>query len=154
MLTIDDSSSGDAWLAIDVNGGVTVYCGKVELGTGVETALSQIVAEELYLDFSHIVRFVQGDTSLTPNQSYTAGSNTIYQGGVQLRQAAATAFQELLQLASQQIGVAMPSLRAKNGMIGIGHNLQSRTHLWPAGQPAADPTGGESERQAQEPCRL
>ena len=125
VLTIDDGS-GDSWLVIDASGNTvvaTVYSGKVELGTGVETALSQIVADELYLDFSQIVGFVQGDTSLTPNQGYTAGSNTIYVGGVQLRQAAATAFQQLLQLASQQIGVAVPSLRAQGGMIGVGHNL-------------------------------
>ena len=122
-LAIDDPASGDAWLAIDASGGVTVYCGKVELGTGVQTALSQIVAEELYLSFGQIVTFIQGDTSVTPNQGYTAGSQTIQGAGVQLRQAAATAFQALLQLASQQIGVAVPALRAQDGKIGIGHNL-------------------------------
>ncbi len=37
----------DAWLAVADDGRVTLFSGKVELGTGVETALSQIVAEEL-----------------------------------------------------------------------------------------------------------
>src|SRR5579875_1701922 len=119
----DAANQVDAWLSIDTNSNVTVYCGKVELGTGVETALSQIVAEELYLDFSQVVSFVQGDTSLTPNQGYTAGSQTIQGGGVQLRQAAATAFQQLLTMASQQIGVPTQPLQAKSGKIGIGHNL-------------------------------
>ncbi len=32
---------------MDAQGQVTVYSGKVELGTGVSTALRQIVAEEL-----------------------------------------------------------------------------------------------------------
>lgn len=113
----------DAWLAIDANNGVTVYCGKVELGTGVETALTQIVAEELYLDFSQVVSFVQGDTSLTPNQGYTAGSQTIQSGGVQLRQAAATAFQQLLTLASTKLGVPTSQLVAKSGSIGIGPSM-------------------------------
>ena len=133
VLTIDDGS-GDSWLVIDASGNtvvVTVYSGKVELGTGVETALSQIVADELYLDFSQIVTFVQGDTSLTPNQGYTAGSNTIYAGGVQLRQAAATAFQQLLQLASQKIGVPPDALSASNGVIGIPHNnTMTHTHSY------------------------
>ena len=29
----------DAWLAVGADGQITVYCGKVELGTGVQTAL-------------------------------------------------------------------------------------------------------------------
>ena len=116
----DDPDQVDSWLTIDTDSGVTVYSGKVELGTGVETALSQIVADELYLDFPGIVGFVQGDTSLTPNQGYTAGSNTIYAGGVQLRQAAATAFQHLLQLASDYFtsqAIPFTTLVAQGGYI-------------------------------------
>ncbi|HET9016267.1 MAG TPA: molybdopterin cofactor-binding domain-containing protein, partial [Thermomicrobiaceae bacterium] len=124
-LTIDDTASGDAWLVIDASGGVTVYSGKVELGTGVQTALSQIVADELYLDFSQVVGFVQGDTSLTPNQFYTAGSQTIQVGGVQLRQAAATAFQELLKLAAAALNVSTAKLVARGGSIGIGPSMTS-----------------------------
>ena len=41
----------DSWLAIAPDGTVTVYSGKVDLGTGVETALAQIVAEELDVPF-------------------------------------------------------------------------------------------------------
>ena len=37
----------DGFLAIDANGGVTVYSGKVDLGTGIRTAMAQIAAEEL-----------------------------------------------------------------------------------------------------------
>ncbi len=113
----------DSWLVIDTDGGVTIYSGKVELGTGVQTALSQIVAEELYVNLDEIT-FVQGDTSLTPgDKGYTAGSNTIRSEGPKLRIAAATAFQTLLQLASQQIGIPIHALEARAGMIGIGHNL-------------------------------
>ncbi len=121
--TTNATDQVDAWLAIDANGGVTVYSGKVELGTGTQTALSQIVAEELYLDFSQIVDFVQGDTLLTPNQGYTAGSQTIQGEGPLLRQAAATAFQQLLTLASQQLGVSTSQLVAKGGSIGIGPSM-------------------------------
>lgn len=115
----------DAWLAIDVDNGITVYSGKVELGTGVQTALSQIVAEELYLDFPQIVSFVQGDTTLTPNQGYTAGSQTIQGEGPLLRLAAATAFQQLLTLASQQLGVSTSKLVAQGGYIGVGQQMKN-----------------------------
>ena len=68
---------------------VTVYSGKVDLGTGVRTALAQIVADELDVPFDR-VKIVQGDTALTPDQGPTFGSLSIQIGGVQIRQAAAT----------------------------------------------------------------
>jgi CO/xanthine dehydrogenase Mo-binding subunit len=37
----------DSFLTIDADGAVNVYSGKVDLGTGVKTALTQIVADEL-----------------------------------------------------------------------------------------------------------
>ncbi|HZV26594.1 MAG TPA: molybdopterin cofactor-binding domain-containing protein [Acidothermaceae bacterium] len=119
----------DSWLVIGPDNRVTIYSGKVELGTGVQTALTQIVAEELYLTIDQI-SFVQGDTSQTPgDKGYTAGSQTIQSEGPKLRIAAATAFQALLKLASQQIGVSTHALRAQNGQIGIGHNLnRARTY--------------------------
>src|SRR6185437_16407015 len=54
-----DFKSVDAWLAIGGNGQVTVYSGHVELGTGVETALTQMVADELDVPFAS-VDIVQG----------------------------------------------------------------------------------------------
>src|SRR5262249_11930645 len=55
----------DSFLAIDAKGAVTVYSGKVDLGTGVSTALRQIAAEELDVPVTRI-ELVQGDTALTP----------------------------------------------------------------------------------------
>ena len=37
----------DAWLAVGTDGRVTIYSGKVDLGTGVKTALTQMTADEL-----------------------------------------------------------------------------------------------------------
>jgi len=112
----------DSW--IEVGGGddtlVTIYAGKVELGTGVRTALTQIVAEELAVTL-HQVAYVQGDTDRTPgSQGYTAGSKTIQNEGPSLRLAAATAYQGLLGLAAAQFGVDASQLRARNGRIGVG----------------------------------
>ncbi len=122
----DSSFAVDSWLTISHNGTVTVYSGKVELGTGVQTALTQIVAEELYLSPLQI-SFVQGDTSLTPgDKSYTAGSKTIQTEGPPLRLAAATAFHTLLNLASRQLNAPTDSLVALNGFVGIGPELRRK----------------------------
>lgn len=112
----------DAWLVVNRDGMITIYSGKVELGTGVQTALTQIVVEELYVRMEQ-VRYVQGDTALTPNQGYTAGSKTIQNQGPLLRRAAATAFRKLLDLAAEQLGVPVTELRAQDGTIGVGQNL-------------------------------
>ncbi len=93
----------DSFLAIDNSGKVTVYSGKVDLGTGVSTALRQIVAEELEVPMGHI-ELVEGDTLLTPDQGTTWGSLTIQVGGMQLRQAAAAAREMLLAQAAKKLG--------------------------------------------------
>ncbi len=107
----------DAFLAIDSSGRVTLYSGKVELGTGVSTALTQIVAEELYVPLVS-VGLVEGDTALTPAQGKTWGSLTIQAGGIQIRQAAATARQALLQEAGKRLVVPVGDLIVEQGVVG------------------------------------
>lgn len=82
----------DGFLAIDAKGSVTVYSGKVDLGTGIQTAMAQIAAEELSVPLNRVT-VIQGDTLLTPDQGVTFGSLSIQNGGMQIRQAAATARQ-------------------------------------------------------------
>src|ERR1700682_5708142 len=89
----------DGFLAIDSDGAVLVYSGKVDLGTGVRTAFTQIVAEELDVPLSRVT-VIQGDTALTPDQGTTSGSLSIQNGGMQLRRAAATARRALLDRAA------------------------------------------------------
>ena len=85
----------DSFLAVTADENVTVYSGKVDLGTGVRTAMAQIAAEELDVDMARVT-VIQGDTLFTPDQGLTAGSLSVQVGGMQLRQAAATARQKLL----------------------------------------------------------
>src|ERR1700691_3453408 len=94
----------DGFLAIDPQGNVTVFSGKVDLGTGVRTAITQIVAEELDVPMAR-VNVIQGDTLLTPDQGPTYGSLSIQNGGVQIRQAAATARRALLRQAAQRLSI-------------------------------------------------
>jgi CO/xanthine dehydrogenase Mo-binding subunit len=113
----------DAFLAIGADGRVTLYTGKVDLGTGIRTALAQIAAEELDVSFDQLT-ITQGDTALTPDQGPTWGSFTIQNGGMQIRRAAATARKGLLDLAANRLGVAAGALSIDNGTIkGNGRNV-------------------------------
>jgi CO/xanthine dehydrogenase Mo-binding subunit len=106
----------DGFLAIRADGTVTVYSGKVDLGTGVETALTQIVADELEVPPSTI-SMVMGDTQSTPDQGPTYGSLSIQNGGVQIRLAAATARAALIDLAATKLGAKPGDLEAANGVV-------------------------------------
>ena len=109
----------DGFLAIDARGRVTVYSGKVDLGTGLETALTQIAAEELSVPLDRVT-VIQGDTALTPDQGITWGSLSIQNGGMQIRLAAATAREALLTQVASAHGVAKESLTIKDGVITPG----------------------------------
>jgi CO/xanthine dehydrogenase Mo-binding subunit len=109
----------DSYLAIDAKGAVTLYSGKVDLGTGVETALAQMAAEELDVAFSR-VRVVQGDTALTPEQGTTWGSLSVQIGGIQVRQASAAAKAKLLEEAAHRIGVRKEDLKVFDGTVSGG----------------------------------
>lgn len=105
-----------AFLSIDAQGGVTVYVGKVDLGTGVRTGMTQIAAEELDVPMARIT-IVEGDTALTPDQGVTYGSLSIQNGGVQLRAAAATARRELIRLAAERLRTEPAGLRVEDGVV-------------------------------------
>ena len=109
----------DSWLAVKADGGVTCFTGRVDLGTGIRTALAQIVADELDVDLDRVT-MVMGDTARTPDQGTTSASNTIQREAVPIRHAAADARQMLLKLASDRLGVAVSDLRAASGIITSG----------------------------------
>ncbi|HXV49125.1 MAG TPA: molybdopterin cofactor-binding domain-containing protein, partial [Candidatus Binatia bacterium] len=113
-----DPTQLDSWLAIAPDGTVTVFSGKVDLGTGVETALAQIVAEELDVSFNR-VHMIGLDTAKAIDQGITAGSRTIERGGPQLRQAAAAAKQELLKLAAARLNATPEKLMVRNGIVSV-----------------------------------
>ena len=125
----------DAFLSIDGKGEVTVYSGKVELGTGVSTALSQIVAEELSVPFAR-VKIVQGDTQLTPDQGPTFASLTIQNGGMQIRTAAATAREALLAEAARRLGTPKAQLSIQAGVVTSQPSGKSISYGQLAGQRA------------------
>ncbi|MGD0750765.1 MAG: molybdopterin cofactor-binding domain-containing protein [Anaerolineales bacterium] len=108
----------DDWLEINPDGTVTAFSGKVELGTGVRTALAQIVAEELDLPLER-VQMVMGDTERTPDEGYTAGSMTVSSSGTALRNAAALARRTLLEMAAERLDARPDELTVQAGLISV-----------------------------------
>src|SRR6202158_1099681 len=108
-------------MAIAKDGTVTVFTGKVELGTGVITALAQIVAEELDVRFDKVY-LDSGDIDKAVDQGVTAAARTIERGGPQLRQASAAARQELLKLASARLDSPVNMLTVTDGVVSVVGN--------------------------------
>jgi len=118
----------DSFLAIDKAGKVTLYTGKVDLGTGINTALAQMCAEELDLPFNS-VSLVTGDTALTPDQGTTWGSLTVQSAGMQIRNASATARSALLDEAAKKLNARKEDLTVSDGVISGGGKKISYAQL-------------------------
>src|SRR5579864_5345090 len=108
----------DSWIAIASDGSVTAYTGKEELGQGMSTAQMQLVAEELCVPF-HRVNLIAADTSITPDQGVTSGSQSSPANfnHTNLAGACATAREALLQLGSNHLSIPASDLVAVDGTI-------------------------------------
>lgn len=111
-----DSNNIDAWLKLSDEGKVTLLTGKMELGQGIRIALKQIAAEELDVDLSRI-HIIIADTERTPNERYTAGSASIENSGMSIRQAAAEARYRLIRMAAEKLRSPFTSLIVNDGLV-------------------------------------
>ena len=108
----------DSFVSMEPNGKVTIFVGKVDLGTGTKTAMAQIAADELDVAFEQI-EMVMGDTATTPDQWITGANLTIAQGGGELRRACATARAALLARASAKLGAPASELQVSQGVVSL-----------------------------------
>ena len=108
----------DSFISLEPNGKVTIFVGKVDLGTGTKTALAQMAADELDVAFEQI-EMVMGDTATTPDQWLTGANLTIAQGGGELRKACATARAALLTRASTKLGAPVDQLQVERGIVRL-----------------------------------
>ena len=113
---VPGSKDFEVFLALGADGRVTAFNGHVDLGTGIGTALGQIVAEELDVAFERVT-VVLGDPARTPDQGATIASETIQVTAVPLRHAAATARQALLGLAAERLDLPNSALRVEDGVV-------------------------------------
>src|SRR5438067_2809601 len=117
---LDGASSNqlDGWIAINADGTITGYTGKCELGHGLYTAQTQLIAEELSVPFNR-VKLIQCDTDITPDQGTTSGAQShptnFNQGSLAL--ACATAREALVQMASTRLSIPAEQLTVKDGIV-------------------------------------
>lgn len=110
------SGTFETFVKITADGAVTAFNGHVDLGTGIRTALGQIVAEELDVSFARVV-VVLGDTTRVPNQGATIASETIQITAVPLRKAAAQARQFLIARAAARLELPVEQLSIEDGLV-------------------------------------
>src|SRR6516164_5576437 len=113
-----DPKKLDSWLAIASDGTVTAYTGKCDLGQGMSTVQTQLVAEELCVCIDK-VKIVQCDTSITPDQGTTSGSQSTPTNfnNENLAQAAATAREALLTMAARKLNASADELSVNDGTV-------------------------------------
>jgi nicotinate dehydrogenase subunit B len=110
----------DSWIAIAEDGSVRACTGKCELGQGLHTAQTQLIAEELMVALDRIT-LVQSDTDVTPDQGTTSGaqSHPTNFNQANLALAAATAREALLRLASERLAAPVDALRVQDGVVSV-----------------------------------
>ncbi|AMM24597.1 molybdopterin cofactor-binding domain-containing protein [Variovorax sp. PAMC 28711] len=90
LVSGNPAEGDEVLLAVWDDGSVTALHGHVDLGTGIRTALGQVVAEELDLALDRVT-VVLGDTARAPNQGATIASASLQIHAQPLRLAAAQA---------------------------------------------------------------
>jgi nicotinate dehydrogenase subunit B len=105
-----------SYISVDPDGTVVAYYGKIDGGQGLETAIAQMVADEIDVPWER-VRVVMGDTARTVNMGGSTAGNGLRQGGMILRQTAAEARRLLIEMASSALGVSAADLTVTGGVV-------------------------------------
>src|SRR5580658_7303684 len=112
-LTPDQLSS---YIAVNADGTISIFFGKMDMGQGLAIAIRQMVAEELDARFKDTKIFI-GDTATSVNQGGASGSTGVQEGGHQMRMAAAEARRVLLEMAADKLGVPADQLTVTDGVV-------------------------------------
>jgi CO/xanthine dehydrogenase Mo-binding subunit len=112
-LTPDQLSS---YLAINADGTISIFFGKMDMGQGLAIAIRQMVAEELDAPFKDTKIFI-GDTATSVNQGGASGSTGVQEGGHQMRMAAAEARRVLVEMAADKLGVPADQLTVTDSVV-------------------------------------
>ena len=133
----------DSYIAINTDGSVTAYFGKMDMGQGLFTAIGQIVAEELDVAFGRVT-VIMGDTDSSVNQGGASGSTGVWLGGKQMRVAAAEARRLLVEMAAGKLGVPVEQISVTDGVAKV------------TGEPARSVSlcGADRRQIFQRPARL
>jgi CO/xanthine dehydrogenase Mo-binding subunit len=118
-------SALSSYIAIESDGTVVAYYGKIDSGQGLESAIAQLVAEEIDVPWER-VRLVMGDSALTVNMGGATAGNAIRQAGPIMRQTAAEARRLLIEMASEALGVPAKDLTVTDGVVHSVTNPRKR----------------------------
>ncbi len=121
-LTPDQLSS---YIAVNADGSVSAFFGKMDMGHGLAVAIGQMVAEELDVPFK-AVKVIMADTSVTVNQGGASGSTGIQLGGKQLRMAAAEARRVLVEMAAGLLSTPADKLVVSDGVVSVADDKSKR----------------------------
>jgi len=114
-----------SYISIERDGTVIAYYGKIDGGQGLESAIAQLVAEEIDVPWER-VRVVMGDTGLTVDMGGATAGNGIRQGGTIMRQTAAEARRLLIKKASNQLGLSPAEVTVTDGVVHSIANPEKR----------------------------
>ena len=115
-----------SYIAVDADGTVSAYFGKMDMGQGLSVAIRQIVAEELDVPFDRTKIYI-GDTDTSVNQGGASGSTGVQDGGKQMRMAAAEARRVLVDMAAEKLGVPANQLAVKDGVVSAAGDASKKT---------------------------
>src|SRR5881227_465370 len=115
-----------SFIAVNADGTVSAFFGKMDMGHGLFVAIGQMVAEELDVPFER-VKVLMGDTATSVNQGGASGSTGIQFGGKQMRMAAAEARRVLVEMAAEKLATPADQLIVVNGTISAAFNRDKKT---------------------------
>ncbi len=121
-LTPDQLSS---YIAVNADGSISAFFGKMDMGHGLHVAIGQIVAEELDVPFKS-VKVIMGDTASSVNQGGASGSTGIQLGGKQMRMAAAKARRVLVEMAAALLSTPTDKLIVNDGVVSTDDDKAKR----------------------------
>jgi len=114
-----------SFIAVNADGTVSAFFGKMDMGQGLFVAIGQMVAEELDVPFK-AVKVIMGDTATSVNQGGASGSTGIQRGGMQMRMAAAEARRVLVEMAAAKLGLVADALTVSDGVVHAKDDASKR----------------------------
>ncbi len=112
--SLTTSPRAGQWLRLTDDGHFELRTGKVELGQGISAALTQIACETLGITPTQ-VRWVAGDTAHSPDEGFTAGSQSIEVGGEAWRRVGDVIRSHFAKAAATHLTCHTSELRLKAG---------------------------------------
>ena len=114
--SIPDIDMGAAAIKINEDGSFNLTVGATDLGTGSDTVLAQIAAEELETTTDKMIVY-SSDTDLTPFDVGAYASSTTYLSGEAVRKAAADAKRQILATGAEMLGLPVDQVHCEDAMV-------------------------------------